>query len=437
MPKPDVDEVTLVALQELPPHLTPDGTWKGAFGPTQLPDPADNLLAYGLSLDQIGDVIAAQIGSGINRPDRVYHVGGAMPVGSSIELDVGGNPTILVDPYLNELDYSVHLRGVEYLEKGAEWQNDIPGGGFRYTDGRIFENEQMITVSFKPQISSVISTPDAVARFFDASGIYLVSATTVLGVSAQRRLVFIQGATAVVSITLDDEYPEGVLCGLLTASGIQKQTTILAPVGQDIVQNGIVASFVLGESEWAYLVRFGTRWYVHSISPDWKQVGLLVMGGIPGPNLISANGQTLQIAEYPRVDRFLTRLEAALPGSVVSIAAWATNKTKWARGATEIIVPQKGGWFPRFLDLGAGKDTDRGSAGNIVGSTQINQNKAHVHDNGDYKHLLKRDTHGTVTGFDDDPSNEQPNLLNAFQMLPDGGIEARPENVGEPALYHI
>lgn len=120
MPKPDVDEVTLIATQELPPAVSPDRTWKVILAPPT------GLFSYQSDIETFGNIISEQIGSAVNKPDRVYQPGVLMPEGSSIENDEDpesptfGQPVILVDPYLDGEEYSVHLRGVEYLVKGDE-----------------------------------------------------------------------------------------------------------------------------------------------------------------------------------------------------------------------------------------------------------------------------------------------------------------------------
>jgi hypothetical protein len=445
MPK-TVDEVTLVAGNELSPAPgTPDGSWRTfIFPPT-------GLLGYREDISVLGDIIASQIGTAINRPDRVYQPLAGLPDGATLILEDDplspnvGLPIGVADPYLDGLEYQLNLRGVELLIKGQEWQNDVVGGGWRYTDGRIIEDGQVITAVFQPQISDVISTPDAVARFLDASGIALVVATTTLTAGSQRKLIFIQGATAVVTVTLDATYPQGVLCAILTAFGTQKQTTIQAPGGQDIYQNGVKTSFVLGQSEYAYLVRIGTRWYVTSISDGWQRVGTMVYGMVPGANLIAANGQALSAAQLPRLNNKLNELEAALPGSVVSVGAWATNPTRWGRTGDVIITPKLGGYFIRPLDLGNGIDVDRiaDNTDEIAGSLQEDENKEHNHTNGVANMLWPPSIPGTPHGVYATFAGAAPagNYIrtgaSGLLMLASGGEESRPKNVAYPFLIYI
>lgn len=440
-----VTEVLLVAIQEEPTAVDPASDWFVRVAP-----PA-GVFSYKSTIATIGSIIAEQIGTAINRPDRVYRPGFSLPAGASIENDPDplsptfGEPTIIKDPYLNQLDYSVHLRGIEYLVKGLEWQNDIEDGGFRYTDGRTVTNGQVITVSFKPQISDAITIPDAVARFVDSASVYVVSASTTLGSAARRKLILVEGATAdAVTITLDVSYPDGVLCYIKTTNGLNKQTIIQPPAGQTMYLGAEVSYVVAGQCEHVFATKVDGVWYV-DMSDDWKLVGQTILGGVPGPNRVVANGQTLNISEVPRVDDYLTKLNTTFPGSVVSIAAWATNRTKWARGDTTIIVPDYGGDAPRFLSLGNGKDPDRGVNGSILGSRQLNQNKAHDHSNGAgtdaFNQLLRipppSDSNGTITVFDPPSAGNQPDLRVSAPLVSDGGIEARPDNIGFPAIICI
>ena len=432
MPKPNVDIVTLVATQELSTAVGPDKTWYIGMGNSTV----GNKITNKGTIETIGTIISEQIGSASDVPDRAYHVS-ALPPGVTITNDGTGFPRILNDPYLDGKDFSLFRRGTEYMEKGPQWQNDVAGGGIRLTGvGDQFESGQDYFLIFKPVISNVIVTPDAIGKF--SAGEAIITATSVASAANDRKIIIIQGSTtAAVTYTLRAPYPENVVCTIETGGGTNKQSIILAPAGQTLWRGGTISRLILGQLDYVIFVRIGTVWRVVACGDRYKRVLHLVMGGIPGPDVISANGQTLQIADYPGVDDALTALNTALPGSVITVGAWATDNTKWARDATSIRVPKLGGWFPRFLDLGNGKDPDRGSAGNIVGSSQANQNKAHNHNAGGYDKLLQNDGHGTIVNFDDSSNPNDPNLLSAFPMVSNGGSESRGENVGLPALIYI
>lgn len=424
MPKVNVDIVDLIALQELSEAV-------GAVGADYLYFGKDGeLLGRKIKISDVGNIIATQLGAAMNRPDRVYKPFSTMPDGSSLS----GTNTI-IDPYLNGLEYNVHRRGTELMVKGDEWQNDIVGGGIRLTiPGDEFVLGDIITVSFQPQISGVISTPDAVARF--TLGEQEITADTVAGPANDRKLIMIQGATsAAVSYTLNSTYPENVLCPIVTGGGLNKQSIILAPAGQQITQGTVLSRLVLGEVDFVFFVRIGNYWRVVNRGDRWKRVGQVVYGGIPGPDTISANGQTLLAADYPGIDDYLTALEAALPGSVVTVSQWNSpdnaNKGKWARDATSIRVPKLQGRFIRGLDLGAGFDPGRSgsnaSKGVIAGDLEAMDLQAHAH--GYKKGKLQANPDGG--GIADYVGQEDG------QTDSTGGVETRPTNIGLPVLICI
>lgn len=444
MPKPNVDEVTLVATQELATAVNPNKDWYvGIANPS-----VGNKITNKGTIETLGTIVSEQIGSGALVPDRTYaivdnagtldvYVNGVLDPTITIT-DDGGFPRILNDTYLDNKDWSLFRRGTEYMIKGSQWQNDVPGGGIRLTGiGDQFEDGQEYFEIFKPVISSVIVTPDAIGKF--SNGVAIINATSVASPANDRKLILLQASTApAITYTLRAAYPENVICCIQTGGGANKQSVVVAPVGQTLWAGGTISRMVLGQIDHATLIRIGTVWYIVDRGERWKRVGNVVYGGIPGADVISGNGQTLQIAEYPGVDDWLTTLNADLPGSVITVAAWnAGDNTKWARDATTIKVPKLAGWFGRFLDLGAGKDPDRTPTNrNIVGSPQANQNLAHTHNNVGFNALLAVTGQGTFMNVDPGPS-PQPDLRAAFPMLSNGGTEARPENVGLPALIYI
>lgn len=425
MPKPNVDIVTLVAVQELPPGVSVTKDWPMVVG-----DPATK-TAYRIPVEMAGNIIAGIIGQAVNRPDRVYIPGVSMPAGSSVSPD----RTQLIDPYLNGLEYSMHIRGVEYMVKGSEWQNDITGGGATLYGGFLFEDGQVVTVSFKPEISNILAAPDAVARF--SNGVKVVVGDATASALDDRKLIVIQGATAAApTYTLRADYPENVLCEIITGGGNNFQS-IISPGTRNMFAGGTVSRIVLGQADFVKLVRVGNMWYVLDRGERWKHVGRPGFGGLPGPDMLAANRQSVLETDYPSLVDYVTALAADNASNVVSITAAGANPTKWARGGGVIMLPSYLGWSPRFLDQGAGKDVDRGTAGtaNVIGSTQANQNKSHTHANGIHSQLLLKDGQGTAINTDNTAT--EPNLRTSATMLTEGGIEARPENVGLPALIHV
>jgi len=446
MPKPNVDIVTLVATQELPDAVGLSASWYVGVANNAVGDKITNKA----TVEDIGTIISEQIGSGVVVPDRIYVIQPDLSVwvnnvpdpSITITNDGTGFPRILNDAYLDGKDWSLFQRGIEYMEKGLAWQNDVAGGGFSLKQlGDEFAGGQRFFLIFKPQISNVIVTPDAIARF--SVGEAIITTSSIASAVNDRKIIILQGATtAAVSYELRSEYPENVLCIIETGGGTNKQSIITAPAGQTLWRGGTIDRHIMGQIDYVALIRIGTVWRIVFAGERWKNVGKITFGGMPGPDTIVANGQTLPISDYPGLDDYCTAIEAYLPGSVVTILSWNSNKGKWGRDGTNIKCPDLRGWFLRGLDLGAGKDTDRVglTQGSTPGSSQANQNKLHDHANGGYRELLENASitgNGTVTAFDPPTAANQPDLRSSAPLVADGGVEARPENIAFPILISI
>lgn len=444
--KPNVDIVDLIAVQELATAVAPVkedylGHWK-----------VGEVLGRKITIETVGNIISEQIGSGQVIPDRVYEIGVDMhgaTIGNGTDYGFTGTQNVIIDPYLDGKDYSIWIIGFGYAEKGQIWQNDIPGGGIRLVrDGDQFLDGQEYALVFKPAFSSVIVTPDAIARM--SSGEQIVTGSVAAGPSYDRKIILVQGATsAAPTYTLNPLYPENVMCIIETGGGSNFQTIVSPPVGQTMVRCGqTITRHILGTQDWSVFVRIGTVWRWVMGGERWKYVGEITYGGVPGPDRISANGQTLQVADYPGVADHLATVTSTYGGGVLASGTWAANainRRQWGTDGTVINVKDLRGDFLRALDLGAGKDLSRVGFGtaNTPGSFQVGQNELHNHlpeDAEDHDSLLQVNGQGTATSTDPG-GGDQPNLLSAFAMSSQGGdlysTEPRPNNVGEPIFIKI
>lgn len=430
---PNVDVVDIISVRELAPapgaSVTPD--WLG-----QVCDP-DTGTNYKMTYEDITAIISAIIGSGVIEPDRVYIGGQPGPIdpdtGDPVDVPVDGDT--VNDTYLDGKVFSLELRGIGFLNKGVEWDNDVADGGWRLI-GSTISDGALFTVHFHPQISPVISTPDAIGKF--VSGIQLISSNTTVTAGMFRKLmVFTNGYTA----TLNDSYPENVLHSFTHNGPNNKQATLTAPGGQTFSWNGGTGSTLwLGKNERVGLIRSGDTWYVAYDTMGYDRVGHIVPGRLPGANQIIAQGQTLLRSDYPRLVDYITRLNATYPGSVLNAVQWASNKTYWGfgDGSTTIQVPDLRGRFPRWLDLGAGLDADRVTAGtqNKPGSPEDGAVEEHNHTTGEFNRLLRANGQGTGTSFDPGGANE-PDLRTSAEMSDYGGSETRPTNAAELPLIYV
>lgn len=451
--KPNVDLVDLIAVQELSTAVAPTkddylGHWKDG-----------ELLGRKITIETVGTIISELLGSGQVIPDRTYrivdnagtldvYVGGVLDPTITITNDGTGFPRIMEDPYLDGKDWSIWQRGVEYFIKGEQWQNDVVGGGFSLKQlGAQFEDGQEYFLVFKPQFSSVIVSPDAVGKF--TTGEQVITADTAATDGMNRKLIKIKGATAAaVTFTLNATYPENVICAVVTGGGSNKQSIIQPPGGQTLSIGSAVTNIVLGEVDFAWLIRIGTEWTVVNRGDRWKHVGQIIDGGIAGPDRIAANGQTLLIADYPGLHAYLTQLNTDFPGAVVSAGTWTTNRTKWGRDGTNIYVKDLRGIYRRGLDLGAGIDPRRsgsGSAfGQIPGDYKLGDLLLHNHVSGarpQFNRLMAPATGaGGQTAATFGPAGRVDPWVIVYdseEMIDVGGAENSVNDVGEPVYILI
>lgn len=388
---PNVDNVDLWALDELAPAVGLDENWSVYVSPP------GSLIGYKDTIENLAAVVSGQIGAAIERPDRVYRINVDMPAGSSLLIDEDpGSPTFgqaigVIDPYLDGLDYNNHRRGIELLIKGDEWQNDVVGGGWRLTQvGDTLADGEIITLSFKPQISNVIVTPDAIAKF--SNGVQVINASTTLTDAANRKIIYANSFTGVLSITLNATYPENVMCLVIAAEGGQKQMTINAPVGQTFRQAGSRPAVYLNEGESAIFIRIGTVWYVHG-GESWRNRLAVKLGGLPFRGALTP-GTTYLRAEYPGTWEAIFELSVADPDAVVSGAEWLTNPTKWSSGdgSTTFITPDYVNTYPRF------GDSDN-SHGDYLAQELLEHDHGASDDNADARFVLRDPPPGPKPGL--------------------------------------
>lgn len=374
--EPNVDLVNIVQIRELATAAGVDLSW---LLPTAHPTTGGSKK---MTLQTAATIISEQIGSVTIPANKYYRVDGPLIT----DPDADGNT--VTDTSLDGLDYNLEKWGVGNIRKGIEWQNDVSGGGWRLLDATFVSGEMYVAVP-KPLVSNILSAPDAVARF--ANGITIKTADTTIGTSDFRKIIVVQGAK-VITLPLCSAYPAYVALFIVTSEGSQKQCTITCQspnttTGVNTINsytdNNLV-SLYLGQREFVTLITDGTKWYIQSVSPAVFQQPTMSMSWLNNSfNTIPAAGGLYNRADYARVVNFLTLLQAQVPGSVLTEAAWAANKTMWGmgNGTTTFRAPDMRGYFPRWLSLGQMTDTDRVSSGlsYIPGSAQSDQLRAHTH----------------------------------------------------------
>lgn len=411
-----VDVVNIVQIKELAAASGVDLSWLFAIGHPTL----DGTHKY--SFQDVATIISEQIGS-VTVPDPIYYT----PAGGSVEIP---------DSDLDGKDYYLLKWGVGPLKKGEDWQNDVVGGGFRLIDQTTTQGEVYV-VLFKPQISNILSSPDAIARF--TSGIVELTASTTITSANFRKLLVLKGAE-ITTLPLAAEYPPNVALFISSDDGPRKQSTVQTQ-GSDVISanSGILTKLYLGQREYIVLITDGTKWYLQGHSPaifsfPTKQDGWFLDGTVF--NTLPLTGGLYNRADYPRLWANISKLAAAVAGSVVNEASWSINKTLWGsgNGTTTFRVPDHRGYFDRNMDMGANVDKDRynSGVGFNPGHAQADGNKAHTHV------WDARDSNDNLGGggyvATSNGSVGSGYSVNNTRVSMEGGTDARPLNV---ALYPL
>lgn len=310
-----------------------------------------------------------------------------------------GDSTI-VDNTLQGFTFTgVKLRGTGDLIPGDEYTFDnIDTITFYSLDPDnpgpyLFNEGDVIIVTFEPKISSYVSAPGSIGRMY--AGVKSYSASGNILPTDYQKLQQIVAISQPVTLVLPPgaDYPPGIVLTITTNMVNTYQSTIQT-AGTDVIF--ITASgkskLVLGVDAQLRLVwnddGAGTKgWYVDHISDDYKMVGQFVFSYYPLPNTIAFDGSLISRALYPRAEDLLERIIAKYGiNAVVSNAVWEsdpfTHRTKWAYGPTEDVLrcPDWRGLFVRALPGDrANIDIDRGSNAAIPGSYENWAVGPHVH----------------------------------------------------------
>lgn len=412
-----VTEVNILQLHELVTATGVDLTWLLPVG-----HPVNDGTKK-MTIEAFTTIIASLVGT-VTVPDPLFYT----PTTGT---------TSVPDAALDGADYSLFKYGVGPLKKGDDWQNDVVGGGFRLINGLQATTGETYIVVFKPQISNILSAPDAIARF--TSGVVELTATNTISAGNYRKLLVLKGAE-VTTLPLAADYPPNVALFIVTAEGPRKQSTVICQ-GSDVINTntGSLTTLYLGQREFVVLISNGTKWNIQSISPAVFSSPLMQSGWFFDNamfNTLPATGGLYIRADYPRLWANLLRLQTAIPGSLLNEGSWAINKTFWGsgNGTTTFRVPDMRGYFSRFMDLGANVDIDRNSSGvgGKSGHAQADAFKAHTHilTMQDSTDNLGGTGYVATTGTSAGPGYSLNHTLNSTE----GGTETRPINV---ALYPL
>ncbi|CAL1518209.1 hypothetical protein [Chitinophaga sp. MM2321] len=380
--KPNVDIVNLIAIQELADVVAPDINDYLNIGKDE------DLLGKRITVNNLAQLISSVLGSGSILPDRVYRIGTSLPSGATLSDD----GTVIYDPYLDGKIYQLNRRGIELSIKGVEWDNDVintdddvQGGVRLLAPGDMFGDGETVILTFQPQFSPYIPTPDAISRFTNGEQIITSSSTITAGMF--RKLIVLSGATSILTVTLPSAaaYPENVALFIISNSGSHRQASIVR-TGSDIISydGQDISTLYMGKNDQLCLIPMEGGWRVQMFKTEWNRIGTIDFGYLAGPNQFVATTDVPQLrSEWPRVWDFIQKLQVAQPAAVVSNATWLLNKGLWGlgNGSTTFNFPNLSGRGLRYLDPSGTIDEDRFDAGqgNLPGSFQGFATQSHNH----------------------------------------------------------
>lgn len=459
--KPNVDIVNLIATQELGDVLSPilDQVY------FQVGKQGD-LLGKRMRGDVAASLISGALGSGTILPDRYYKIGSVMPIGSSYSVNGTNGAGQINDPYLDGKIFDVHRNGL-LIAKGYAWDNDVAGGGFRgLRTNDIFETDEEFILTFQPQISPYIPTPDAIARF--TAGEQKITSSSSITAGMYRKLIILEGATSQLAVTLPpaSAYPANVILAVISDGGSHIQAALNGN-GTDKIfyQNATRATFWIGQDDQILLIPSvvtgtgstanGWRIVYYSGADRYNRRGIVDWGYVQGKNqLVLTSDAPLLRADYPGLFDFVLALQAAQPGAVVNNATWLLNKGLWGLGdgSTTFNPPVIQGGFQRFIDPSGLIDIDRAGS-NLPGTIQLAAVEKHNHitGNGPFNKLAakaedvlpdKGGTPGSIDNVDADKEYRVGFMKGSTwdywaqsQIKDYGGSETRPYNIaGLPLL---
>jgi hypothetical protein len=234
-----------------------------------------------------------------------------------------------VDPTTSLAGWSYDLEQVGYgtlqVGIGNDYTVDGTTGNWTLLTGNPNTNQKFV-VHFLPIVSN---QPISVVAPSLVSSYRLLTATTTLTNSDMGKLIAIQGAGTVITVTLPSlsAVSDNQSIFLISSGGVHKNV-IIAAAGSDAFQwlqysNQTTAQtqMILGQSEQMLLIKNAGIWNVVQASDGIKLVGELLYDYHLFPiNTIQCSGQIVNRADYPRLWNFVNKLD---PSCIVAEGAGA------------------------------------------------------------------------------------------------------------------
>lgn len=262
-----------------------------------------------------------------------------LTVGVSTGLKAGTNT--YNDTSLAGWNYTLERRGVGSMvdlaksAANADYQTINTGGFQLLQTGDVFGQGEVFIVHFLPQVTSVAPQQSQTAGAIWA-GVKEITSDITLTSSDMGKYCNIKGSTPIVNITLpaSNAVVDGTLIAFLSEGGSHIAANII-PAGTDQIKYigdtwNNADPFTICQGEEVWLAYHNNAWRVMMADGAWRNIGSIVTTYSKNMlNVLPGDGNTYNRAYYPRLWRWINKLETGL---LVDDSTWNFRQDNTSQG---------------------------------------------------------------------------------------------------------
>jgi hypothetical protein len=267
--------------------------------------------------------------------------------------DPADQDTDYINPDLNGLDYTVFKPGYGPLDWNANITTYV-GGGFSYTDGQKFSQDEIYTLL----VNNLLLQPVSQTGVGYPDDVIALSTDTAFGTTHYNKLLVADTSAQILTISISSlgSIPDGTIFGVNTQkhNSALRYLVVQLPVGKVCTVKGVLRNAVyMGRSEEITFIKKGDYLYIINWDGDYRRLGEKVFSdGIAPENSILCDGQWYAKADYPRL--FNWYVDNLPSGEWVSGADDSTpagdDIRKWVVGTSKFRAPDHRNMHYRIKD---------------------------------------------------------------------------------------
>jgi hypothetical protein len=250
------------------------------------------------------------------------------------------------NPDLKGLTYTVFKPGYGPLSWDANITDD-PDGGFSFTDGQKFFQDEIYTIQISNLVTQPVTTTGGTS-FID--GVKLESANVNLSVDHYRKMILVNTNTDMtITITDLDSIPDNMTFGINTHSLTDnpdaptfRYCTLQLPGGKSCIINTFSRNAAyIARAEEVIFMKNGNNLFILSWDGDHRRVGETVFtDGLPPINSLPLVGGWYSKTQYPRIFQWYVNRQplTELGTGTDDIEPDSTNRKKWIIGVNKFWV---------------------------------------------------------------------------------------------------